>query len=293
MSCSMKKSAQYARQIKQLVARLKKEKAKVALPAIDDPMHALLLGILGAHASEQRAETALSRMLAAAVDLNEVRVTSVSELVTNLGTDFPSVRPAAEEISHALNAVFNRIHRLDLSFLKAGSRKAAETFLDSLDGVGAHAKATVMLRCLGDRVVPIDRHMLLFLQRSGCVPENATPEEAQKLVTNQVSERDVAVIYVALKRHAAAHTPRKLPVSRPAPPPPAVAKPAEKDGKTEAKTKAAGAAKTPHARKSEKEAGQAEPSPAGKAAAKTVVGDKLGSVKKTAAAQTSRKAEAR
>ena len=172
----MKKSAQYVKQIKQLATRLKKEKGKAGLPPLDNPMEALLLGILSAHASEQRAEAALARLLDAVVDLNEVRVTSVAELVTHLGMDFPSVRPAAEEISRALSAVFNRTHRLNLEHLKTGSRKAAETFLDLLDGVGAYAKAVVMLRCLGGHVVPIDRHMLWFLQRNGCVPENATVE---------------------------------------------------------------------------------------------------------------------
>lgn len=219
----MKKSAQYMKQIKQLASTLKKEKGKGGLSPLDDPMRALLLGILSTYASETRAEAALARLMTAVVDLNEVRVTSVAELVGYLGADFPSVRPAAEEISRALSAVFNRTHRVDLEHLKDSPRKTTEAFLEALDGVGAHAKAMVVMRSLGGHAVPVDEHMLFFLQRSGCVPEGATAEEAQKLLAAQISERDAGWLYSALKRHAAAHTPRKLPpgkVPTPAAPPP-------------------------------------------------------------------------
>jgi hypothetical protein len=111
--------------------------------------------------------------------------------------------------------VFNKTHRLDLDFLKPMARKAAEGFLDSLDGVGAHAKATVMLRCLGAPVVPVDDYMLAFLRRGGCVPETATAEEVQKLLANRIPDREAGAFYVGLKRYAAAHAPRKA--DKPAP----------------------------------------------------------------------------
>jgi endonuclease III len=290
----MKKIAQYAKEIKQLISKLKKEKGKAALAPLEDPMQALLLGILCTYSSEQRAEAALTKLLASVVDLNELRVTSVAEMVTYLGLDFPSVRPAAEEISRALNAVFNRTHRLDLNALKTGSRKAAEVFLDTLDGVGAHAKATVMLRCLGEHVIPVDQHMLVFLQKNGCVPEDAQADDAQKLLVSQVSDRDAGGWYVALKRHAAAHTPRRLPVQKP---PPRVAPPAPRPVESPAKPEPKGEPKVnvgdkaAPAKKAERATAAAEP--ARKAAASKARKEKPVSASKSSRADPPKKASSK
>jgi endonuclease III len=249
----MKKMAHYTRKIRQLAARLRKERGKVSLPGVEDPMHQLMRGILSTYASEGRADAALAKLHASMVDLNELRVTPVADIVSVIGTDFPSCRLAAEELSRGLNAVFNKTHRLDLDFLKTMARKAAEGFLDSLDGVGAHAKATVMLRCLGAPVVPVDDYMLAFLRRDGCVPETAMAEDVQKLLTSRIPDREAGAFYVGLKRYAAAHAPRKA--DKPAPVAAETAKAAE--GPAEA----AATGKTAAVKKGE------EKTPAGKAAA--------------------------
>jgi endonuclease III len=214
----MKKMALYARRIKQLASKLRKERGKVSLPAAEDAMQQFLRGILSTYASETRADTALAKLRAAMVDLNELRVTPVADIVQIIGTDFPSCRPAAEELSRGLNAVFNKAHRVDLDFLKTMTHKAAETFVESLDGVGAHAKAMVMLRCLGTPVVPVDNFMLAYLHREGCIPETATAEDAQKFLSSRIPDREATAFYVGLKKHAASHAPRKpeKPVKAPA-----------------------------------------------------------------------------
>lgn len=204
-----RKKGGYAQQIKRLFTKLKRGSGKASLRSVDDPMDQLLRGILSTFASESRAGAAMAKLSAAVVDLNELRVTPISEIVEIIGPDYPSCRAAGEEISRALNGVFNRVHRVDLDFLRTSSHKAVESFLASLDGVGAHARATVMLRCFGDRVVPVDAHMHAFLRAKDYIPENATVEEAQKWLTRQTKERDVVSFYVLLKRFAAAHAPRK------------------------------------------------------------------------------------
>lgn len=211
------KKQEYARNIKQLATKLRKEKVKGSLAVLNDPMTALLRGVLTSYAGEQRAEAAQARLLAATVDLNELRVTPISEIVCMMGPDFPAARFAAEEISRALNAVFNRLHHLDLVWLKTASRKNAENFLNGLEGVGGHAKAIVELRCLGYRVIPVDQQMLYFLQRNDCVAPEATVEEAQKLLASCISDREAESFYLTLKRHAHAHAPRRPLVVRPVP----------------------------------------------------------------------------
>lgn len=230
----MKRAVVRSRELKKLFNSVKKEGGKVSLTTDEDPLRLLLLGILGNYASEQRALAALNKLLAAFVDVNELRVTSVAEMIEIIGKDFPKVRPASEEIAQVLNSIFNRRHDLDLSFLKTNVRKPAETFLNSLDSLSPHAKAFFIQRHVRNHIVPLDEHMFACLIKAKAISEDATVEDAQKLLTGQIKERDGLNFYGMFKRFAAVHGPRKLPEKRapePAPvvqeaPRPAASKPA-------------------------------------------------------------------
>lgn len=204
-----------ARQVKKLLNKLKREGGKVNLRPVQDPMEQLLRGILSTFASESRADVALAKLHAAVVDLNDLRVTPISEMVEIIGVDYPMCRAASEEISRALNAVFNCIHGLDLGFLGTSARRAAESFLNGLDGVGAHAKATVIQRCLKGHVVPLDARMHNYLEKGGYIPAGTSVHAAQRWLTRQIKECDGHSFYVLLKRHAATHAPRKTAAAAP------------------------------------------------------------------------------
>jgi hypothetical protein len=180
-------------------------------------MEALLRGVLGDYAADARAASALSRLRTAVVDLNELRVTPVSEMVEIVGVDYPMVRKAATDMSAALNAVYNKLHHLDLSFLKKVARRSAETFVNSLETVNAHARATIVLRCLKGHAVPIDAAMYQLLRRSGCIEPDATVDQAQKFLAAHLRESEAMAFYVLVKRYAAAHAPRKAAEPEPAP----------------------------------------------------------------------------
>jgi len=205
----MKQASLYARRIKQLFTMLKKEGGKPAPPRGGTPNEIYLIGILSCYASESRASTALSKLTSATVDLNDIRVTPVAELVQMVGTDYPNVRRACEDIVYGLRTVFNRQHSLDLSFLESCSKKLAEQFMNSLDGVNPHARALLTMRCLRTHAVPIDDNMLNFLRDSGCLPEDCDAETAQKFVASQIKEKDAETFYALFKKYAATHSGRK------------------------------------------------------------------------------------
>ncbi|HVP13128.1 MAG TPA: hypothetical protein VMV94_18275 [Phycisphaerae bacterium] len=210
----MKREAQYAHKVKQLHTRLKKTGGPVEAWEGEEPMELLLWSILSTYASESRATAATGKLQAAMADYNELRVTSIAEIVEIIGTDYPMCRPAAEEISRVLQAIFNRLHHLDLGFLKTGARRTAESFLNNLDGLGAHAKAMMVLRCLEGHAIPLDVNMLAFLQKNGCLPRDLPIEQGQKFLASVIKERDAVSFYTYLKRHAAAHAPRKPAIAR-------------------------------------------------------------------------------
>ena len=205
----MKKAAEYARRVKQLFSKIKKEKSKASLATKDDPLQMLLLGILSNYATEQKASTALSRLLDTAIDNNDLRMTPVADMVRAVGVDYPKCRLAADEISQTLNSIFNHLHHLDVGFLETGSKKAAESFLNSLDCLSPHAKAFFRQRCLKAQVIPLDHNMYTYLQKGDCIAEDVGVEEAQKFLSSAIKDRDRMSFYTLFKRYAATHSPRK------------------------------------------------------------------------------------
>lgn len=212
----MKNASMHAREFKKLLKKIRKESA-AALPPVDEPMEQLLRGILTDHAAEARANTALTKLREAVVDINELRVTPVSEIVEIIGADYPSCRRAAEDICRALIVLFNKLHHLDLAFLKKSARRTAESFLNNLHGINAHARATVLLRCFKSHCVPADVAMCEILRREGCVEPNASVEEIQKFLASQISASQAPGFYAQFKKYASVHAPRKSSKPTPAP----------------------------------------------------------------------------
>lgn len=235
----MKQHAEYAAKVRRLVNRMKKEEAAPEPAEMKDMMDLLLHCILSARAAESRAHTAVGRLRSGTVDLNDLRVSSPTEVVELIGADYPMCRPAAEEICATLTSVFNRRHSLDLEFLDKSSRKATETFLNSLSGLGAHAKALFILRSGKGKALPIDWHMYAYLQKTGAVPMEMDLDEAHKFMAAHVKEAEMESFYLKLKKFAGAHAPKKWPEAKaPEPeakPAPAAAPPARKSVKEMAK----------------------------------------------------------
>ena len=155
----MKNASQYARRIKTLFATVQREGSKPTTTATDDPLEQLMRGILSRTASEARAAAAWSRLRGATVDLNELRVTPVSELVEIIGRDYPQARSVAAQISRTLHAIFNRQPALNLDFMRSSTRTDAASFLNGLDGVDAHARPTAIMGTLGAHAIPSHDHM--------------------------------------------------------------------------------------------------------------------------------------
>jgi len=243
----MKKAALHAKRIKQLFTKLKKAGDKTTLVQPDTVTEYLLLAILSNYGSETRAASAVAKLQTAFVDYNDLRVTPIAEIVEAIGVDFPKCRKAAEEISAALHAVFNQLHHLNLDFLKAGSRRAAEAFINALGGILPHTKAMIIARCAGRHAVPLDEHMYAYLVKSGCIPAATTVEDAQKFLAGRIKERDAGTFYDLFKRFAATHASRKMPAGK-TPVRRAKRKPAAK-AKVKSKTKAATKPKTKKAPK--------------------------------------------
>jgi len=198
----MKNATTYARKIKRLLGKIRKEAQKDPAVEVNGVTETLLLGILSRSTTQKRAADALSRLVESTVDLNDLRVTPVAEMVQIIGVRYPRSRPVCEEVSQVLAGIFNQVHELDLSFLKALGKKAAATFLESLDGLSPHANAFFTLRYLNFAAVALDETAHEYLVKTGHLPDGTDILVTHKFLRTHIKESEAGVLSAALKIHA-------------------------------------------------------------------------------------------
>ena len=94
----MKDSKEYAKKIAKLYRGMKKEYAKVKAVEYEDPIEAIVFGILCEYQPLPAARTSLRRIKKHFVDLNDLRVSRGEEVVAVLGKDGDDIKTIANDI---------------------------------------------------------------------------------------------------------------------------------------------------------------------------------------------------
>lgn len=200
----MKRGSEYAKRIKQLHQQMIRKFGKPELPEPTDPIHQLIMGILSENTADHKGAALFHRICEQMVDLNELRVTPPMELAEMIGTSVPQARDKAERIIHVLNEIRARQDALDLAFLKQRGRREAREFLESLDGVGLYAAASVVVHSLGGHAIPIDFLTIYVLRKEEYVDDTAGPAEVQSFLERNVPAADGRVFASLLNKHVVA-----------------------------------------------------------------------------------------
>jgi endonuclease III len=197
----MKRGSEYAKRIKQLYQRLIRKFGKPELPEPTDPIHQLIVGILSENTAESKATSLFKRICEQMVDLNELRVTPPMELADLIGSSVPQGREKAYRVIRVLNEVRARQDALDLSFLKQRGRREAREYLESLEGVGLYAAASVMVHSLGGHAIPVDFLTIYVLRKEDVVEGSANQAEVQGFLERNVAAADTPSFVALLNRH--------------------------------------------------------------------------------------------
>ncbi len=224
----MKRGSEYAKRIKQLFHQMVKKLGKPELPEPTDPIQQLIIGILAENTSEAKAAALFKRICEQMVDLNELRVTPALELAETMGGAVPQAREKAERIVRVLNEIRQRQDTLDLSFLKQRGRREAREYLESLEGVGPAAAASVVVHSLGGHAIPVDYLTIYVLRKEDAVEGSANAAEVQSFLERHITAAEARMFAVLLNRMVAAEGARvqvnRLPdllnLAPPAPPKP-------------------------------------------------------------------------
>ncbi len=198
----MKQGTEYARKIKRLFTRLKKEYGTPEVPEATDPIDQALFGILHHGTTVAKAEKALRAMNDAMVDRNELRVSSPAELIELMGPGFPHATRKAKAIGKVLTAVFARYDELSIEALRDKGKREGRKILEEMDGMDFAAAAGVMLFSLDGHAIPVDENTLAVLRAEDLVHPEADVEEVQAFLERNVSAANAKAFTVLLRRYA-------------------------------------------------------------------------------------------
>ncbi len=174
---------------KKLVTVLKK-KYKSSPPKQERPvLETLLYAVCLEDASPEEAEAAQKRLLEMFHDLNEVRVSSITELVPAFeGMDDPEWR--AHRVRAVLQYVFEKHFEFAFETLRRKTLELATKQLIRIKELSPFVRNYTLHAALGSHIVPVDRRMTNASIWLGLIPSGENPQQAAELLKSIVRKPD-------------------------------------------------------------------------------------------------------
>lgn len=185
--------------LKELTVELKKLYKSEPPKNSRNVMETLLMGICLEDCPYETAETALQTLLDSFLDLNEIRVSSITELERALGkipggSDWKALR-----IRETLQDVFEKQYSFDLEALKRKTLEAASRELEAIPILTPFVRTYTLQCCLGAHLAPIDQSMFKAIRWLGLTAPDATPEAAADEIRAATKKSDVPLVCFLLK----------------------------------------------------------------------------------------------
>jgi endonuclease III len=198
----MKNSKEYSAKIRKLYLSLKKESSKVRKISCEEPLEAVVYGVISRSITEQEANAAMKRFNDYFVDLNDLRVSRVEEIVEMLGVDDVQLgKSIAVNLLAVLRAVFAKFNVTSLEPLKKMAKRPARSMLEKFVGDNRFVVDYSMLTALKAHAIPLTDQMIEFLKSNQLVDAEANHEEIEGFLARQVSAENAYEFYTLLRRY--------------------------------------------------------------------------------------------
>ena len=198
----MKNSKDYAPRLQKLYRGLKRAHSKVEKTTYDDPIEALIYGVVSEQLNDSAAQRAMKGFRSTFVDWNDLRVSRVEEIVEVLREDSTTSRATAATLTAVLRSIFDAYHDLSLEPLKKMGKRPAKKTIEDLEGVDHFAVSYCMLTALQGHAIPLTARMAEYLRYNDIVAPEADTHEIEGFLTRQVSAKDAYEFYQLLRRES-------------------------------------------------------------------------------------------
>jgi len=198
----MKNSKEHAQRLQRLYRELKRAHPEVEKTTYEDPVDALICGIISERMSESAAQKAFREITKAFVDWNDLRVSRVEEVAEVLGRKTVSSRATALTLTAALRRIFDEYHKISLQTLKKLGRRPARQDLEKIEGVSRFVINYCLLTSLETHVIPVTQPMADYLKQNGIIDANADEDDVEGFLTRCVAAKDAHEFYALLRRES-------------------------------------------------------------------------------------------
>lgn len=185
------------------------KKAYPGLPTKREPhvLETLLYAICLENTPMAQADVVYARLFNAFHDLNEVRVSSITELLP-VFVDVEESDWRALRIKNSLQYVFETNYAFEFESLKRKTADLAAKQLSKIPALSYFVRAYVLQHCLGSHVLPIDARMQAALVWLGLAERESTPEHASEGMRSLVRKADAPLFCHLL--HCLATDPKRM-----------------------------------------------------------------------------------
>lgn len=200
----MKNSKEHAQRLQRLYRALKRAHPEVEKTTYEDPVEALICGILSERVTEAAGQKAFREISKAFVDWNDLRVSRVEEVAEALGRKTATGRATAVTLTAVLRRIFDEHHKISLQPLKKLGKRPARQDLEKIDGISRFVLNYCLLTSLEAHAIPVTEQMAGYLKQNGIIDAGADEEDLEGFLTRCVSAKDAYEFYALLRRESEA-----------------------------------------------------------------------------------------
>jgi endonuclease III len=196
----MKGSREYSKKLRKLHRSLKSKYAKPQPVVYEEPLDALVYGVVSEQMSEAATQSAMKRFSDYFIDMNDLRVSRVEEIVEVLGGEAAVARDISATLASVLGAVYDKYSTVSLKTLKKMGKKPARQVIEKLEGVSAFTADYCTLTSLQGHAIPLTKKMLDYLNSQDLVHPEADEQQIGGFLSRQVSASNAYEFYALLRR---------------------------------------------------------------------------------------------
>ena len=198
----MKNSKTYGQKIEKLFRSLKKNSAKVKKVTFDEPVYAIIYGIISERTRASTAKTIVKRIEKHFVDLNDLRVSRTEEILEILGSSKEDYRKIASVLTQVLNSIYNTHNMVSLVSLKEVGKRQGKKQIEKLEGVSSFVLNYCFLTAMRGHCIPLTPKMIEYLQAGELVHPKATDDEISGFLERQITAANAYEFYSLVRQES-------------------------------------------------------------------------------------------
>jgi len=206
----MKNSKQYSKKVEALYRKLKRRYPKVKKIVYDNPVDAVVNGIISEKMTESAAQAVIERFNEHFVDTNDLRVSLTQEIVELLGGDSAANHQIALALITVLRSIFEKYNTVTLSELEKIGKRPARQALEKINGLSHFAVCYCLLTALDAHSIPLTETMIKYLRDNELINAQADEHDIEGFLTRLIPAKNGYEFYALLRKESESVKPKAV-----------------------------------------------------------------------------------